>query len=117
MILFTGFFFLVDQWNNELSKTIITWISFLIIIFSSIFLIILIIWDIRIIRKKKYEKIDFNKFKLIKNKQYDDVALKVLKDLHDMLPVQTKKMPWDEYQFKLLNEVYNSNEIDDNKNK
>jgi hypothetical protein len=60
-------------------------------------------------------KINLKKKKMKKMKEYEDVALRVLKDLHDMMPVDTNKMPWDNYQFT----VYNSdgvNDLSDEKN-
>ncbi len=39
-----------------------------------------------------------------KQRVYEEKALKVLMDLHDILPVETNEMPWDEYQFKLFND-------------
>jgi hypothetical protein len=107
--LFVGLFFFIDSWTDNLSKDIVTWITFMILIITSIISILFILWDWRTRYIKNKIKINLKKKKMKKMKEYEDVALRVLKDLHEMMPVDTNKMPWDNYQFT----VYNSDGIND----
>jgi hypothetical protein len=107
--LFIGLFFFVDLWTDTLSRDIVTWITFMLIIISLIISVLVILWDWRTRFIKNRIKINLKREKMKKQYEYEEKAIKVLEDLHEILPVDTKKMPWDDYKFSL----YNNNSDDE----